>query len=280
MKGLGTRLRWAIPISLAVILVIFLDLWAGWNGRGLVGLALLFGVGAMLEGIKLGTRRGSDLALGLLCFSGSFLMLSTEKYRRLLGLEDGIPFAVVLGLPLFLAPLITELAPSIHRARWRGSFHAILVSQWLVMPVLACVSMSTDPLGSHLFLCALLMVKGSDTGAYLIGRPFGRTPLHPISPRKTVEGLLGAMGSSTLIGIAYAVILQHESFPISQAAFLGLLMALAGQLTDLQESALKRSMGAKNSGDTIPGLGGMLDMMDSLILAIPLIVWLRSLWID
>ena len=88
------------------------------------------------------------------------------------------------------------------------------------------------------------------------------------------------MGSATLIGIAYAVILQHESFPISQAAFLGLLMALAGQLTDLQESALKRSMGAKNSGDTIPGLGGMLDMMDSLILAIPLIVWLRSLWID
>ena len=136
---------------------------------------------------------------------------------------------------------------------------------------------SVDPLGAHLFLCALIMIKGSDTGAYLIGRPFGRTPLHPVSPRKTVEGLLGAVGAACLLGVAYSLILQHETFPVSQAIFFGVLAAVAGQLTDLQESAFKRAAGAKNSGETIPGLGGMLDMMDSLILAIPLIVWLRTL---
>jgi phosphatidate cytidylyltransferase len=55
-------------------------------------------------------------------------------------------------------------------------------------------------------------------------------------------------------------------------------VALAGQLTDLQESALKRAAGVKDSGRTIPGLGGVLDMMDSLILTIPLVFWLRTLW--
>ena len=280
MKGLGDRLRWGIPISLGVTLVIGFDLWAGGDGIGLIILALLFGVGAVIEGVKLCSRSGGDIAIGLICFVGTFLLFATESNRQLIGFETGIPPALLLGLPLFLAPLITELAPSVAKARWRGALHALLVSQWMVMPVLACVSMARDPLGAHLFLCALLMVKGSDTGAYLIGRPFGRTPLHPISPRKTVEGLIGAVVAGVAMGVVYSLTLQHESFGISQAAFFGVLMALAGQLTDLQESAFKRAGGAKNSGDTIPGLGGLLDMMDSLILAIPLIVWLRTLWYD
>ncbi|MGB1070379.1 MAG: phosphatidate cytidylyltransferase [Planctomycetota bacterium] len=277
MKGLGARLRWGLPISLGVILVISLDLWAGGEGWGLTLLALLFGTGALLEGIKLGTPRVSDRVLGVLLFGGTFLLWSVPTYRSALGFEDGIPLAWMLGLPLFLAPVITEAVPSIPKARWRGALHALLVSQWLVTPVLACVMVSEDPLGAHLFLCALIMIKGSDTGAYLIGRPFGKTPLHPVSPRKTVEGLLGAIGAACLLGVAYSLILQHETFPVSQAIFFGILAAVAGQLTDLQESAFKRATGAKNSGETIPGLGGMLDMMDSLILAIPLIVWLRTL---
>ncbi len=280
MKGLGARLRWGIPISLAIIGVVFLDLWGGGDGKGLQLLAVLFGAGAVIEGVRLGSKWRADVIIGLLFFCTIFLLLATEMGKSVPGFENGVSPVWMLGLPLFLAPLITELAPSIPGARWRGILHAILISVWLAMPVLACASISSDPLGAHLFLCALLMVKGSDTGAYLIGRPFGRTPLHPISPRKTVEGLLGAVVVAAILGALYAAILQHESFPVSEAVFFGALVAFAGQLTDLQESALKRSVGAKNSGDTIPGLGGLLDMMDSLILAIPLIVWLRSVWQD
>ena len=280
MKGLGARLRWGVPISIAVILVISFDLQAGGQGWGLLGLALLFGTGAVVEAIRLGSKNRFDLILGVLLFGGSFLLWSMPSLRTLIGFESGIPMALVLGLPLLLAPVITEAIPAIPRARWRGAIHALLVSQWLVPPVLACAMVSSDPLGAHLFLCALIMVKGSDTGAYLVGRPFGRTPLHPVSPRKTVEGLMGAIGAAVLLGTVYSLVLQHESFPVSQAVFFGILAALAGQLTDLQESAFKRAAGAKNSGETIPGLGGMLDMMDSLILAIPLIVWLRTILHD
>ena len=111
-----------------------------------------------------------------------------------------------------------------------------------------------------------------------MGRSVGRIPLHPISPRKTVEGLLGAIGASVLAGAIYSYALADPGFPVSQACFIGVLVALAGQLTDLQESALKRAAGVKDSGRTIPGLGGVLDMMDSLILTIPLVFWLRTLW--
>ena len=116
-------------------------------------------------------------------------------------------------------------------------------------------------------LMLLLAVWAFDTGAYLVGRTFGRTKfLSHISPSKTVEGVVGGVVVSTL---AVAAMLWGLGQNPLHALILGPLTALAAQAGDLAESVIKRSAGAKDSGTLIPGHGGMLDRVDSFIFAAP-----------
>lgn len=128
----------------------------------------------------------------------------------------------------------------------------------------------------------LLTTKSSDIGAYTLGHLIGRHKLIPwLSPGKTWEGLLGAILFAAAIGAAGTAVLglfgiegRPEPAP---AALLGALFAIAGQAGDLLESVLKRDAGKKDSGGTIPGFGGVLDVVDSLLLAPPLAYWLLPL---
>ena len=105
-----------------------------------------------------------------------------------------------------------------------------------------------------------------DTGAYLVGRSFGRTPLLPaVSPKKTVEGLVGGLVGSMLAGGIGAVLFGLD-VPWHLGVVLGLALGVIGQLGDLCESLLKRQAGVKDSGTLIPGHGGMLDRIDALSL--------------
>lgn len=115
--------------------------------------------------------------------------------------------------------------------------------------------------------------KGSDTGAYTIGRIFGRHPLWPqLSPKKTVEGALGGMTFgilSTLIIVAICRAAKIPTFSWPAAAGYGLLVGLAAQLGDLMESMIKRDVARKDASGALPGFGGVLDVMDSLLFAGP-----------
>ncbi len=128
----------------------------------------------------------------------------------------------------------------------------------------------------------LIVTKSSDIGAYTLGHLIGRHKLIPwLSPGKTWEGLLGAVLFAAGIGLAGAAILGAFHIPgrpgLVPAAILGGLFALAGQAGDLLESVLKRDAGQKDSGGSIPGFGGVLDVVDSLLLAPPLAYWLLPL---
>jgi phosphatidate cytidylyltransferase len=116
-----------------------------------------------------------------------------------------------------------------------------------------------------------------DTGGYLGGRFFGKTPLHPqVSPKKTREGLLGALGGAMSGGLlAHFWYLPSISLPA--ALGLGLFCGLLGQLGDLAESLIKRSVNAKDSGWIVPGHGGLLDRVDALLLVSPA-VYLYLIW--
>ena len=118
-------------------------------------------------------------------------------------------------------------------------------------------------------LLLLLGVWSYDTGAYFVGRRFGRHRfMAHISPSKTVEGLLGGLASTTVV---VALLLAGLGQQPLGAVVLGPLLGLAAQAGDLAESMLKRAAGAKDSGTLIPGHGGILDRTDSFLFAAPVV---------
>jgi phosphatidate cytidylyltransferase len=115
--------------------------------------------------------------------------------------------------------------------------------------------------------------KGADVGAYTLGRIAGRHKLWPkLSPRKTVEGAVGGIALGTLAALAVNLVGFLMHVPVlgwARCAGYGLLVSIAAQLGDLMESMIKRDCDRKDASDTLPGFGGVLDVMDSLLFAGP-----------
>jgi len=136
---------------------------------------------------------------------------------------------------------------------------------------------TTDPSqGAWLVLYLILVTKLGDVGAYAVGNVMGRHAMVPrISPKKTAEGYIGALVFSATAAVAARGMLgsQHifgvEPTPVL-CAFLGIILGVVGQLGDLAESLLKRDCQVKDSGTFFPGLGGVLDVVDSLLFTAPL----------
>jgi phosphatidate cytidylyltransferase len=132
------------------------------------------------------------------------------------------------------------------------------------------------PQGLTLTLLTFLCIWAADIGAYTIGKFFGKTRLSEISPKKTVEGAVFGIISSVAVALAGAYYLNLPSSPFTGLA-LGLLIGVASLLGDLTESMLKRDAGVKDSGQLIPGHGGILDRTDSYIFTAPLVYYFVTL---
>jgi phosphatidate cytidylyltransferase len=113
--------------------------------------------------------------------------------------------------------------------------------------------------------------------AYITGSFIGKTPLSPISPKKTIEGTLGGIILSVLIITIAGSIIGY--YPWYHWLMISLISSVAGTLGDLLESKLKRLAGVKDSGNILPGHGGFLDRFDSLLIAIPFIFVYYQLFI-
>jgi phosphatidate cytidylyltransferase len=133
-------------------------------------------------------------------------------------------------------------------------------------------------------LLILVAIGGSmlcDSGAYFVGRAYGKKKLSPaISPGKTVEGLIGGIVSAVLAVCVFKFIggfFMDTGLSWGEAALLGLAIALADVVGDLVESMLKRDAGVKDSGKIIPGHGGILDRLDALLWTIP-VTYYFAIW--
>ncbi|MEI8176529.1 MAG: phosphatidate cytidylyltransferase, partial [Candidatus Omnitrophota bacterium] len=125
------------------------------------------------------------------------------------------------------------------------------------------------PNGADLITFLLLVTKAGDTGAYIIGTTMGRHNLIPrISPKKTVEGTIG--GFITSIGVAFFVRKFLGNASIADALILGALLGVLSQIGDLSESLIKRDCKVKDAASYLPGLGGVLDIIDSLLFTTPI----------
>lgn len=263
-------------------------LLSGWaaGGLGLVMVSLggwwfTIGVGVMvhiglLEFFRLAQFKGMRPAAKSTLVACQLLLICTQ-WSDSGGLPPALADAVLpvagAGLCgwLMLQPrtgTIADIAASIFGLFYLG----FLPSFWIRLRDLQAIHLAPNlaglpwpfTSGMALTLMACLMIVGTDIGSYVIGRRYGRHPLSPISPGKTVEGAFGGLACSMAIGALGGTVLGW-SWGWLLGALLGALVTVFSLVGDLTESMMKRDAGVKDSGDAIPGHGGMLDRIDSYL---------------
>jgi len=143
---------------------------------------------------------------------------------------------------------------------------AAIVPAWCAMGMLH----HAEPNGHRWLFVALAIVWAADSGAYFAGRRFGKRKLSPrISPNKTVEGLAGGMACGLLVALVFAPMAGAGWAQLPLVALATVVAVAFSVVGDLFESLLKRHVGAKDSGNVIPGHGGVLDRLDGVLAALP-----------
>ncbi len=254
---------------------------------------------ALMLGLAIqGLREFYDLVekRGLVCFrawglvSGTALMVCTFLYfsgviphahahlpAKANDFEVAILIVFVLGLCVrrFLAADVADGLTAIST-----TLFGLMYVPWLLNFIPKIVFMPGID-GRYYVLYFILVTKFSDVGAYITGSLIGRHKMIPrVSPGKTWEGFAGAIAFSTGASLVFAAFLGHRLAGMNtlHAVVLGVLLSVAAVIGDLIESLFKREAGAKDSGRIFPGIGGILDLLDSLLFNAPLMyLYLRHI---
>jgi phosphatidate cytidylyltransferase len=230
------------------------------------GLVLLLALIAQLELYRMFGEAGieADRVVGLAL--GALVVLAFAAGRPVL-----LPLALSLAVIVVVALGLRRDAGT-ERA-WIGVTLTLLGVCYCAWLLGHAIWLRALPGGRALTLFALGVTWCGESAAYFVGRRFGRRPLAPrVSPGKTVEGGVAQLIASAGVAVVAA---PFVSLSIPEAVAVGLLLGVVGQIGDLSESFLKRSAGTKDAGHLIPGHGGLLDRLDSLLFNVPaLYYWL------
>lgn len=255
-----------VAIPIVVVLVFYRN---GLPFTILIGIAAVLGLmefygGARKGGVRPNVLVGLAAAYLLISFSRGnanylppiltgliLLCLIFELLRK-----HRAPF-VNVGTTIFGVGYVVWLL--LHFIWLRNVGHTIMVGRW------------ESEMGAWLVMFVLLTTWAVDTGAYFVGKFYGKKKLAPsLSPGKTVEGSVGGFALALIIGAITAALI---GLPQPHGLILGALVGIVGQIGDLTESAMKREVGIKDFGALIPGHGGVLDRIDSLLFTGPVTFW-------
>ena len=205
-------------------------------------------------------KHGMDLSTGALAVAilGTFILTAKRhKFEASLG---GVAVTSLGLLYIFFLPSF------VLKLRYMGTDGVLGGNDW-------------NAFGNKMVIATIVLAKGCDVWAYIIGRQWGRHKLVPaLSPGKTVEGLAGGLAGSVALSLflRWEPIGVFSGFSLPTTCLLGLCIGLAAVMGDLTESLLKRSAGTKDAGQIVPGYGGALDVVDSLMVAGPVAYFLIS----
>ena len=176
-----------------------------------------------------------------------------------------VPLLLTSAIVLSMILLVLRSQREGAFTSWAWTIAGILYVGWLLSYL---VALRLDA-GRNWVFFALFATFGSDTAAFFVGRALGRHRLAPrISPNKTWEGAIAGVFGAIIVSLLFVLPTPFQlSLSYGQAILLGLLVSIFGQFGDLVESLLKRNVGVKESGRLMPGHGGILDRMDSVIFA-------------
>lgn len=230
---------------------------------------LLAGLLAVIGVYELFAMKGLEIFSfeGILAMLGAFVLtIPMEHYLPFLPVGGGFSVYTVMSFLLLAGTVFSQSSYSFEDAVFpiASSYYVGIGFQNLVNARLASIDK---------ILLALFIVWATDIGAYMIGRQIGKRKLAPtVSPNKTIEGSLGGILSAIIVAMLYMLVRSEVYAPYSFITMLGLVIVFSvfAQLGDLVESSLKRHFGVKDSGNLIPGHGGILDRFDSMIFVFPI----------
>lgn len=225
---------------------------------------------ALYEFLILGRKKGFHLPIALCILVAVFILAAFVLEP--ISVEMGV-FVALLLIPasyVFAKGSLEEALPS--------SAIAVMATLYVGMLGGSLIRLRGDfPVGPKLIFFLLIVVWTGDAGAYYTGKAFGRHKLSPrISPKKTVEGLVGGIATSIVAAIVIHFTFFPE-FPLVHAVIAGVILSACGVIGDLAESLWKRSADVKDSGTLIPGHGGFLDRFDSIYFTAPILYTYWSL---
>ena len=260
-KRAGRKLLPSIGVSAGLIIIVWSAL-ATYRVifAATVALAMVLGVCEMVGALKQAKIELSFLALSL----ASIGMASAAWFAGV----NGLAVATAIALPWLLVLLLPKGPENFIR---NASAYALTL---IYIPFLAgfLILLARPHNGLERVMTFVVLIACNDTFAYLTGLAIGKHTMAPkISPKKTWEGFIGSLVFTTVAGaLAFNYILNAEMWI---GALAGLLVVISGTSGDLIESAIKRDLAIKDMGDLLPGHGGVLDRIDSILYAAPAL-WL------
>ena len=276
MSTFTTRLiSGTVYVALIVLVLLLSMVWGLWL------LLSVFAVAGIIEFNRLtGVNRPYIFRIVLDCAAAVWLLYATAQY----GMAISHGLAIFLPYLLYLLYVVCRSTFLPHQAMLPSLGNSLIGQVYIAVPLALAIRLTLDPTSSSsmtqfnglLLLAIFIFIWVNDTGAYLVGSRWGKRRLAPsISPKKSVEGSIGGL----LLVLLSAVILRLLLFP--ELSWLRILLiavevAIFGTIGDLFESSLKRRAGVKDSGKLIPGHGGILDRIDSLLLAVPAVYLLLA----